>query len=34
VYRGPAQIPGRFTMPTSTERANCGVIVIWTRRAL
>jgi hypothetical protein len=34
VYRGPAQVPGRFTMPTSTARANCGVIVIWTKRAL
>jgi hypothetical protein len=32
VYRGPADVPGEFTSHTSSERANCGVIVVWTRR--
>ena len=31
IYKGPAQVPGEFSFPPSSERANCGVIVIWTR---
>jgi hypothetical protein len=31
IYKGPAQVPGEFSYPPSSERANCGVIVIWTR---
>jgi CarboxypepD_reg-like domain len=33
VYKGPAEIPAQFTFPPSQQRANCGVIVIWTRGA-
>jgi Carboxypeptidase regulatory-like domain len=33
VYRGPAEVPAQFTFPPSQARANCGVIVIWTRGA-
>jgi hypothetical protein len=33
VYRGVSQVPGEFTAPPSAARANCGVIVIWTRGA-
>jgi hypothetical protein len=33
VYRGISQVPGEFTAPPSTARANCGVIVVWTRGA-
>jgi hypothetical protein len=33
VYRGVSQIPAQFRSSPSSARANCGVIVIWTRRA-
>jgi hypothetical protein len=33
VYRGAATVPPEFVFPTVQERANCGVIVIWTRGA-
>lgn len=32
IYRGPAEVPPQFTAFSSSERATCGVIVIWTRR--
>jgi hypothetical protein len=32
VYRGASTIPPQFAFPTTQPRANCGVIVIWTRR--
>ena len=31
IYRGTSQIPPQFMFPPSSARANCGVIVIWTR---
>lgn len=31
IYKGPAEVPAQFTFPPTTPRANCGVIVIWTR---
>ena len=31
VYRGPASIPIEFAPTGGDYRANCGVIVIWTR---
>lgn len=33
VYRGPSEVPGEFSGFSSSERGNCGVIVIWTRGA-
>jgi hypothetical protein len=33
IYKGPAEVPAQFTFPPSQQRANCGVIVIWTRGA-
>jgi hypothetical protein len=31
VYKGPSEVPAQFTFPPTQPRANCGVIVIWTR---
>jgi hypothetical protein len=31
IYRGPSEVPPRFTGFSSEERATCGVVVIWTR---
>jgi hypothetical protein len=31
IYRGPAEVPGEFTSGPGNPRANCGVIVVWTR---
>jgi hypothetical protein len=31
IYRGPAEVPPRFTSFSGSERGSCGVIVIWTR---
>jgi hypothetical protein len=33
VFRGVAQVPVQFRAPPTSPRANCGVIVIWTRTA-
>jgi hypothetical protein len=33
VYKGPSEVPAQFTFPPTQARANCGVIVIWTRAA-
>lgn len=33
VYRGASTVPPEFAFPTAQARANCGVIVIWTRAA-
>jgi hypothetical protein len=31
IYRGASEVPGEFTGPITDPRANCGVIVVWTR---
>jgi hypothetical protein len=31
IYRGTSQVPAEFTIGAGQARANCGVIVIWTR---
>jgi hypothetical protein len=31
VYRGVSEVPGEFHGPSTDPRANCGVIVVWTR---
>jgi hypothetical protein len=33
VYKGPSEVPAQFSYPPTQARANCGVIVIWTRGA-
>jgi hypothetical protein len=33
IYKGAAQVPAQFTINPAQPRANCGVIVIWTRTA-
>jgi hypothetical protein len=33
VYKGPSEVPAQFSFPPTQARANCGVIVIWTRGA-
>lgn len=31
VYRGASEVPGEFSGPPTDPRANCGLIVVWTR---
>jgi hypothetical protein len=31
VYRGASEVPGEFMGPITNPRANCGLIVVWTR---
>jgi hypothetical protein len=31
VYRGPSEVPAEFSVGPSSYRANCGLIVVWTR---
>lgn len=31
IYRGPAEVPPQFVGFSGSERATCGVVVIWTR---
>jgi hypothetical protein len=33
IYKGPSEVPAQFTFPPTQARANCGVIVVWTRGA-